>query len=126
MVFPSAFSPNAISHLQSVITNVIEENNIKSGQIFVDGSPIVAEADDPIETASIVADQFDLDKMGIADHTNNKFIDILGAIISVGKKLKTRGHIVVVGVHLVNTEDAGRTELCTNCMFDHRTNTSQC
>ena len=108
LVFPSAFSVNKISNLQSAIKNAIEENKIRYREILFDGSLIIVDVDDPVTTASIIADLFGVDKVAVANETSNKFNDLVAAIVNVGKKIIYTGETFAVKVYADKTEYVGR------------------
>ena len=108
LVFPSTFSINKIANLQSAIKNAMEENNIRCREICFDGSLIIVDVDDPVTTASIVADLFGVDKVAVADHTSNKFNDLVAAIVNVGKKIIHSGETFAVKVYADKTGYVGR------------------
>ena len=108
LVFPSAFTVNKISYLQSSIKNALEASNIKCKDMFVDGSLIIADVDDAVAAASIVADLFGVDKVAIAIKTSNKFNDLVFAIVDVGKKIIHDGETFAVRVDANKTEYVGR------------------
>ncbi len=108
LIFPSAFSVNKISNLQSSIKNALEASNIKCGEMLLDDSLLIAEVDDAIKGASIVADLFGVDKVAVANKTSNKFNDLVAAIVDIGKKIINDGETFAVKVVANNTEYVGR------------------
>lgn len=108
LVFPSPFSVSKLSYLQSSVRNALDANNIKCREIFVDDSLIVADVDDAITAASIVADLFGVDKVAVANKSGNKFNDLVAAIVDVGKKIINAEDTFAVKVVAKNAEYVGR------------------
>jgi len=108
LVFPSAFSANKIQDLQPSIKNALEASGIKCSNILFDDMLIIADVDDVVTAASVVADLFGVDKVAAANKTSNKFNDLVAAIVDVGKKIIHDGETFAVKVTANKTEYVGR------------------
>ncbi len=108
LVFPSEFSVDKISNLQSSIKSTLKASNITCTEIFFDDPLIVAEVDDHITAASIVADLFGVEKVMVAKKSSSKFNDLVAAIVDVGRKIIHDGETFAVKVAANKTEYVGR------------------
>jgi len=108
LVFPSEFSLDKISNLQSSIRSALKASNITCNEIFFDDPLIVAEVDDTITAASILANLFGIEKVAIAKKASNKFHDLVAAIVDIGNKIIHDGETFAVKVVANKTEYVGR------------------
>jgi hypothetical protein len=108
VIFPSVFSANKIANLQSSIKNALEANNIKCKDIFLDDSLIIADVDDAVVASSVITDLFGVEKVAVANKTSNKFSDLVGAIVDVGKKIIHPAETFAIKVDSNRTEYVGR------------------
>ncbi len=69
---------------------------------------VVAQVDDYITAASIVADLFGVEKVAVAKQSNSKFNDLVVAIVDAGKKIIHDGETFAVKVVANKTEYVGR------------------
>jgi hypothetical protein len=108
LVFPSAFSVNKISSLQSNVKEALEANGINCKNIFVEDSLVIADVDDAISAASVAKDLFGVEKVAVANRTGNKFNELVSALVDTGKKIIHRGDTFSVKVITKGTQYVGR------------------
>jgi hypothetical protein len=108
VIFPSVFSANSISNLQSSIKKALEANNIECRDVFLDDRLIIAAVDDAVVASSVITDLFGIEKVAIASKAGNKFGDLVAAIVEVGKKIIHAGESFAVKVDSQSKEYVGR------------------
>lgn len=91
LIFPTSFSAKSISTLTSSIGKALEENRIKCRELSPDGSLLVADLDDPVRAAAVVADLFGVEKVAVARRAGNRFDELVDAIVKVGKRIINDG-----------------------------------
>ncbi|MFL6383748.1 MAG: hypothetical protein ACJ712_02110, partial [Nitrososphaeraceae archaeon] len=103
IVFPSSFSVNKKDELKAIINKKLQLSHVKVSKIVNEEACIVFEATDVVEAAAITSEMFGIDKVAIAKRIENRFNDVVNAIVNTGKQIILPGEKFFVKVYTSNS-----------------------